>query len=101
MTEEQRIVLKTSLKDVHDQIHFLYPKDNSLTMFDKQLRNQLLVVDLVVHLAEEAISGITPNKQQIAERAANLLYAIKLMAPDYPFEQAAKLLLDEKKAQTD
>ncbi len=101
MTEEQRIALRTALKEVHDQIHVLYPKDNSLTDCDKQLRNQLLVVDLVVHLADEVIGGSTPNEQQITERTANLLYAIRLIASDYPFQQAAKLLLDDSKILTD
>jgi hypothetical protein len=101
MTEEQRIALRKALKEVHDQIHVLYPKDNSITERDKQLRNQLLVVDLVVHLAEEVIGSTTLNEQQITERTANLLYAIRLIASDYPFDQAAKLLLDGNKILTD
>ena len=101
MTEEQRIALRTALKEVHDQTHDLYPKDNSLTEYDKQLRNQLLVVDLVVHLADEVIGSVTPNQQQITERTANLLYVIRLIASDYPFEQAAKLLLDDSNILTD
>jgi hypothetical protein len=101
MTEEQRIALRTALNEVHDQTHDLYPKDNSLTEYDKQLRNQLLVVDLVVHLADEVIGSSTPNAQQITERTANLLYAIRLIAPDYPFQQAAKLLLDDNNILTD
>ncbi len=97
MTEEQRIVLHTALKEVHDQVHVLYPKQIQLTESDKQLRNKLLVVDLVVHLAEEVLGGVIPNKQQVTERTANLLYAVRLIAPDYPFEQAANLLLEDKK----
>ncbi len=49
MTEEQRNFLHSALKEVHDQVHTLYPKGNLVTESDKQLRNQLLVVDLVVH----------------------------------------------------
>ncbi len=97
MTEEQRIVLLTALKEVHDKVHVLYPKDIQLTKSDKQLRSKLLVIDLVVHLAEEVIGGVIPNKQQVTERTANLLYAVRLIAPDYPFEQAANLLLENKK----
>jgi hypothetical protein len=98
MTEEQRIALRAALKEVHDQIHNLYPKNNSVTDFDKQLRNQLLVVDLAVHLADEVIGSSTPDQQKVTERTANLLYAIRLIAPDQTFEQAAKLLLDAEKA---
>ena len=101
MTEEQRIALRAALKEVHDRIHFLYPKNTSVTDFDKQLRNQLLVVDLVVHLADEVIGSSTPNQQTITERTANLLYALKLIAQDNTFEQAAKLLLDSEKAASD
>ena len=101
MTEEQRIALRAALKEVHDQIHLLYPKNNSVTDFDKQLRNQLLVVDLVVHLADEVIGSSTPNQQKVTERTANLLYAIRLIAQNHAFEQAAKLLLDAEKAPSD
>ena len=101
MTEEQRIALRTALKEVHDQIHVLYPKSDSLTECDKQLRNQLLVVDLVIHLADEVIGSSTPDERQITERTANLLYAVRLIASDYPFQQAAKLLLGESNIQTD
>jgi hypothetical protein len=101
MTEEQRIALRTALKEVHDQIHDLYPKGNSLTECAQQPRNQLLVVDLVVHLAEEVIGSSTPNAQQITERTANLLYGIRLIASNYPFQQAAKLLLDDGNILTD
>lgn len=96
MTEEQRHALRTTLKEVHDQIHILYPTDKSVTESDKQLRNQLLVVDLVVHLAEEVIGSVTLNRQQVTERTANLLYAVRLIAPDYPFEQAAERLLSDR-----
>ncbi|HLM60534.1 MAG TPA: hypothetical protein VK308_07015 [Pyrinomonadaceae bacterium] len=80
---------------------YLDPKDNSLTELDKQLRNQLLVVDLVVRLADEVIGSSTPNQQQITERTANLLYAIRLIASNYPFQQAAKLLLGDSNILTD
>ena len=101
MTEEQRHALRAALKEVHDQIHILYPREKSITELDKQLRNRLLVVDLVVHLAEEVIGSLTLNEQQVTERTANLLYAVRLIAPDYPFEQAAKLLLNDRKTLTD
>jgi hypothetical protein len=101
MTDEQRIFLHTALNDVHDRVHTLYPKGDTIAESDKRLRNQLLVVDLVVHLAQEVIDSLPPDEQRVAERTANLLYAIRLIAPDYPLEQAAKLLLDNEKALTD
>ena len=101
MTEEQRIALRAALKEVHDRIHLLYPKNNSVTDFDKQLRNQLLVVDLAVHLADEVIGSSTPDQQKVTERTANLLYAIRLIAQNHTFEQAAKLLLDAEKSSSD
>lgn len=101
MTEEQRIALCAALKEIHDRIHLLYPKNNLVTDLDKQLRNQLLVVDLAVHLADEVIGSSTPNQQKVTERTANLLYAIKLIAQDNTFEQAAKLLLDSEKTLSD
>jgi len=102
MTEEQRIALSAAFGEVHGQIHGLYPKGNSFSECDKQLRNQLLVVDLLVQLADEVIVSSTPDQQQIAERTANLLYAIRLIASDHhPFQQAAELLLGRSKIPAD
>ena len=95
MTEEQRIALRAALKEVHDRVHDLYPRDGQPTISDQQLRNQLLVVDLAVHLADEIVAGSAPDPQQITERTANLLYALRLVASDRPFGQAAKVLLSE------
>ena len=93
MTEEQRTALRAALKEVHDRVHELYPRGERLAHGDRQLRNQLLVVDLAVHLADESVAGPAPDAQQIAERTANLLYALRLVAPDRPFDRAAELLL--------
>ena len=93
MTEEQRADLRAALKGVHDRVHDLYPRGEQPADGDRRLRNQLLVVDLAVHLADEAVAGPGPDAHQVAERTANLLYALRLVAPDRPFDQAAKLLL--------
>jgi hypothetical protein len=95
MTEEQRIALRAALKEVHDRVHDLYPRDEQSAKDGQRFRNQLLVVDLAVHLADEAIAASAPDAQQVTERTANLLHALRLIAPDRPFDQAAKLLLGE------
>ena len=95
MTEEQRIALRAALKEVHDRVHDLYPRGEQSAEDGQQLRHQLLVVDLAVHLADEAIAATAPDTRQVTERTANLLYALRLIAPDRPFDHAAKLLLGE------
>ena len=85
------------MKEVHDRVHDLYPWGERPAEGDRRLRDQLLVVDLAVHLADETVAGPAPNAHQIAERTANLLYALRLVAPDRPFDQAAKRLLGESK----
>ena len=93
MTEEQRTGLLMSLKEIHDRVHALYPRGETAgEPAGHALRNQLLVIDLVVHLAEEAIRTATPDEQKVAERTANLLYALRLIAPQQQFERAAELL---------
>lgn len=58
MTNEERNALRAALKAVHDRAHELYPRDaEALTAEGKDLRNQLLVVDLAVHLADEVIAA--------------------------------------------
>ena len=95
MTDEQRADLRTALKEIHDRVHDLYPKGASAENESaaRSLRDQLLVVDLAVHLADEVIGTSAPNEQQVVERAANLLYAVRLIAPGHPLERAAEVLL--------
>jgi hypothetical protein len=96
MTGEQRAVLLTALKEVHDLVHDQYPKGPGAEgPAGRRLRNQLLVVDLAVHLADEVVGMADPNEQQVVERMANLLYAVRLIAPGYPLERAAEVLLSE------
>src|SRR5687767_2051257 len=96
MTDEQRAALRSALKEVHDRVHDQYPKGAAAEEpAGRSLRNQLLVVDLAVHLAEEVIGTAVPNEQQIVERTANLLYAVRLVAPGHPLRRAAEVLLAE------
>lgn len=97
MTEEQRDDLLALLREVHDRVHLLYPRDAAVVEEpDRQLRDRLLAVDLVVHLAQEVLLGAAPDEQKVTERAVNLLYAMKLLAPNHPFRQAAQLLNGEE-----
>ena len=58
MTDEQREALFAALKEVHNRAHALYPRgEAAATDAGRRLRNQLLVVDLTVHLAEEVYVG--------------------------------------------
>jgi hypothetical protein len=94
MTEEQRNDVLAVLTEVHDRVHLLYPRDVSgVEESDQQLRNRLLAVGLAVHLAQEVLPD--PDERKVTERAANLLYAMRLIAPDRPFRKAAQLLTDE------
>jgi hypothetical protein len=94
MTEEQRAALLASLKEVHDRVHHLYPGgEAAIEPAGHALRHQLLVVDLVVHLAEEVIRTAAPDGQKVAERTANLLYALRLVAPQHRLDRAAELLI--------
>ena len=94
MTDEQRDALFAALKEVHDRVHALYPGGEAAADAGRRLRNQLLVVDLAVHLAEEVMRAAAPDERQVTERTANLLYAVRLLAPQHPLERAAELLLE-------
>jgi hypothetical protein len=99
MTEEQRAILRAALKDVHDGVHDQYPHGaGAEEPAARSLRNQLLVIDLAVHLAEEVIRAEAPNEKQVVERTANLLYAVRLIAPSYPLKHAAEVLLADPAA---
>lgn len=94
MTEEEREALRASLKEVHDRVHHLYPRDETAASPEgRALRDRLLVVDLAVHLADEVVKSEGADERQVVECAANLLYAVRLVAPAHPLGRAAELLL--------
>ena len=100
MTDEQRDALFAALKEVHDRVHALYPRgEMAAADAGRRLRNQLLVVDLAVHLSEEVMRAAAPDEWMVTERTANLLYAVRLLAPQHPMEQAAELLLDASRSE--
>jgi hypothetical protein len=49
-------------------------------------------------LADEVIGAVVPNEQLVVERTANLLYAVRLVAPGGSLERAAEVLLAEPTA---
>jgi len=95
MTNEQRIALRNALREVHNRVHELYPRGEAKDFESggQALRNQLLVIDLAVHLADEVISSAEIDKAKVVERTANLLYGVRLVAPERGVEKAAALLL--------
>lgn len=97
MTEEQRTGLLGSLKEIHDRVHSLYPRgEEAIEPSGHALRNQLLAIDLIVHLAEEVIATTAPDQERVAERTANLLYALRLVAPQQNLDRAAELLIADQ-----
>ena len=90
------MALRAALKEVHDRVHDLYPEGaGAAEPAGQSLRNRLLVVDLAMHLADEVIGAEATNEQQVIERTANLLYGVRLVAPDHRLERAAELLTAE------
>jgi hypothetical protein len=41
------------------------------------------------------------DRRQRTERTANLLYAVRLLAPQHPLERAAELLLDDSRPEAE
>lgn len=95
MTDEQRTILRGAIKEVHDRLHDLYPKNPTAESAGQDIRNQLLVVDLAMHLADEVIKSAAPSEQQVVERTVNLLYGVRLVATSHPLARAAEVLLAE------
>jgi hypothetical protein len=93
MTEEQRNELCDALDRIHSLIHDLYPTVTT-DAAGQLTRHKLLVGDLAVHLVEALMSREGHQEKGVVERTANLLFAVRLVAPGYPLEEAAKLLLD-------
>lgn len=94
MTDEQRNGLRMALQEVHDRAHDLYPRyATAAEPAAQRLRNQLLVVDLAMHLADEVIGAVSPSEQHLLERTANLLYGVRLLTPGHAIESAAEVLL--------
>ncbi len=92
---EHRESILSALKAVHERVHAAAPEGASPKLSQGWVdRRRLLLVDLALHLCEEAVKGETVGTRELAEKVHSVLYVAKDLAPGHALEKAAELVLE-------
>jgi hypothetical protein len=91
---EDRQALLEALEEVHARVGAVRLEGGSPLLSQGWVdRRRLLLVDLAVHLCQEAVGGETLGARELAERMHSLLYVAKDLAPGHGLEEAAGRVL--------
>ncbi|KFA91802.1 hypothetical protein [Archangium violaceum] len=95
LKQEHRESILGALKQVHERVHEAQPEGASPMLSQGWVdRRRLLLVDLALHLCEEAVKGETVGTRELAEKVHSVLYVAKDLAPGHALEKAAELVLE-------
>jgi hypothetical protein len=95
LKQEHRESILHALKEVHARVHDAYPDQASPKLSQGWVdRRRLLLVDLALHLCEEAVKGETLGARELAERLHSVLFVARELAPGHGLEKAAELVLE-------
>ncbi|QRN97298.1 hypothetical protein JRI60_51590 [Archangium violaceum] len=95
LKQEHRESILRALKETHERVHEAYPDRASPRLSQGWVdRRRLLLVDLALHLCEEAVKGETVGTRELAERVHSVLFVAKDLAPGHAIEKAAELVLE-------
>jgi len=95
LTPEHRDAVLHALKEAHERVHEASPEESSPKLSQGWVdRRRLLLVDLALHLCEEAVRGETLGARELAERVYSVLFVAKDLAPGHALEKAAELVLE-------
>jgi hypothetical protein len=92
---EDREAILRALGEVHARVHDAYPEQASPVLSQGWVdRRRLLLVDLALHLCEEAVRGESLGTRELAEKLHSVLHVAKDLAPGHGIDRAAELVLE-------
>src|SRR5688500_16239707 len=95
LTQEHRDAILNALKEAHERVHEAYPEESRPKLSQGWAdRRRLLLVDLALHLCEEAVRGEALGARELAERVHSVLFVAKDLAPGHALEMSAELVLE-------
>ncbi len=95
LKQEHRESILGALKEVHERVHAAAPEGASPKLSQGWVdRRRLLLVDLALHLCEEAVKGETVGTRELAEKVHSVLFVAKDLAPGHAIEKAAEQVLE-------
>jgi hypothetical protein len=95
LSQVHRESILSALKAVHERVHEASPTASSPKLSQGWVdRRRLLLVDLALHLCEEAVKGETLGTRELAEKVYSVLCVAKELAPGHALEKAAELVLE-------
>jgi len=84
-----------ALSEAHARVHDAYPEDASPVLSQGWVdRRRLLLVDLALHLAEEAVRGESLEARELVEKLYQVLEVARVLAPGHHVDRAADVVLE-------
>lgn len=94
MSPEHRQSILAALADVHARVRDASPDAPSPILSQGWVdRRRLLLVDLAMHLAEEAMRGEAVGARSLAEKLFEVLEVARVLAPGHGVDAAAEAVL--------
>jgi hypothetical protein len=94
LKEEHRQGILRALAEVHERVHEAYPQQPAPKLSQGWVdKRRLLLVDLALHLCQEAVKGEAVGARELAERLHSVLHVAQDLAPGHGIDRAAALVL--------
>jgi hypothetical protein len=95
LSAAHRQALLHALEEAHARVDAAYPEGASPQLSQGWVdRRRLLLVDLALHLAEEAVRGETLETRALVEKLYQVLEIARVLAPGHHVDAAAERLLE-------
>ena len=94
LTAAHRQAVLHALAEAHARVHDAYPEGASPHLSQGWVdRRRLLLVDLALHLAEEAVRGESLETRALVEKLYQVLEIARVLAPGHHVDEAAEKVL--------
>ncbi len=95
LNDPQRQALLHALAEAHARVQDAYPEGASPVLSQGWVdRRRVLLVDLALHLAVEAVRGETLETRELVEKLYQVMEVARVLAPGHHVDRAAEVVLE-------
>ena len=95
LSSPHRQALLRALTEAHARVQDAYPESASPVLSQGWVdRRRVLLVDVALHLAEEAVRGETLEARELVEKLYQVLEVVRVLAPGHHVDRAADMVLE-------
>lgn len=95
LSPTRREALLRALTEAHARVQDAYPEGASPVLSQGWVdRRRVLLVDVALHLAEEAVRAETLEARELVEKLYQVLEVARVLAPGHHLDSAAEMVLE-------